>query len=59
MPIIDMAASMADYQSRIKRLEEVLIYVILGNRRRKHQQREAHERVRNLEELIRVRKGGT
>jgi hypothetical protein len=27
-PIIDMAASMADYQSRIKRLEEVIIYFI-------------------------------
>lgn len=58
-PIIDMAASMADYQSRIRKLEEVPYVITVGNRRRQHQQGAADEGVRKHEEQLRVCQGRT
>ncbi len=58
-PIIDMAASMADYQSRIRKLEEVPYVITVGNRRWQHQQGATDEGVRKHEEHLRVCQGRT
>lgn len=57
-PIINMADSLADYHSKIRQLEEVLIIDNLGNRRWLHLERKAAQRIRDRQEFIRVRQRG-
>ena len=51
-PLINLAESMADYQSKIRKLEEVPFDLCLGNRRRVHIEGETDEGVRDRQEFL-------